>query len=198
MHFNRKRTSNPVGCKIMDAWTPMSLEDQIRQAIGRQSRIQPLAVANGITSAWKSFLLFRRKKTLENKGWSMAPWRIWWPAVMLLFTPLTTLKPWCPKTEDLPLVLMIKVKKTNHLFKDLDVKFSGNRSKVRKGDHPGRRNEESYLKIYNPFHRVAKLILFEDNTWVDADSMNKIMDSIFRTWAWKTRFEIKDFNILNL
>ena len=37
-------------------------------------------------------------------------------------------------------------------------------------------DEESYLKIYNPFHRVAKLILYEDNTWVDADSMNKIGD----------------------
>ena len=26
------------------------------------------------------------------------------------------------------------------------------------------------------FHRVAKLILYEDDTWVDADSMNKIGD----------------------
>ena len=37
-------------------------------------------------------------------------------------------------------------------------------------------DEESYLKIYNPFHRVAKLIFYEDDTWVDAESMDKIGD----------------------
>ena len=97
---------------------------------------------------------------------------------MLPFTPLTTLKPWCPKTEDLPLVFDDQSqKKTNHLSKDLDVKFSGKQIKeTEKEITLEGEDEESYLKIYNPFHRGAKLILYEDNTWVDADSMNKIGD----------------------
>ena len=73
---------------------------------------------------------------------------------------------------------MIKVKKKRITFsKDLDVKFSGKQIKeTEKEITLEGEDEESYLKIYNPFHRVAKLILYEDNTWVDADSMNKIGD----------------------
>ena len=94
------------------------------------------------------------------------------------FTPLTTLKPWCPKTEDLPLVFDDQSQKKRITFsKDLDVKFSGKQIKeTEKEITLEGEDEESYLKIYNPFHRVAKLILYEDNTWVDADSMNKIGD----------------------
>jgi hypothetical protein len=73
---------------------------------------------------------------------------------------------------------MIKVKKKRITFsKDLEVKFSGKQIKeTEKEITLEGEDEESYLKIYNPFHRVAKLILYEDNTWVDADSMNKIGD----------------------
>ena len=97
---------------------------------------------------------------------------------MPLFTPLTTLKPWCPKTEDLPLVFDDQSQKKRITFsKDLDVKFSGKQIKETEKELTLEgEDEESYLKIYNPFHRVAKLILYEDNTWVDADSMNKIGD----------------------
>ena len=97
---------------------------------------------------------------------------------MPLFTPLIILKPWCPKTEDLPLVFDDQSQKKRITFsKDLDVKFSGKQIKeTEKEITLEGEDEESYLKIYNPFHRVAKLILYEDNTWVDADSMNKIGD----------------------
>ena len=30
--------------------------------------------------------------------------------------------------------------------------------------------EDSYLKIFNPFRGVAKLILFENDCWVDAET----------------------------
>ena len=73
---------------------------------------------------------------------------------------------------------MIKVNKKRITFsKELDVKFSG--KQVKENDREitiEGEDEESYLKIYNPFHRVAKLILFEGDTWVDADNMNKIGD----------------------
>ena len=73
---------------------------------------------------------------------------------------------------------MIKVKKKKITFsKDLDVKYSGklvkdtNKDITLEGE-----DEESYLKIYNPFHRVAKLILYEGDTWVDAETSSKIGD----------------------
>lgn len=31
-------------------------------------------------------------------------------------------------------------------------------------------SEDSYLKIFSPFRGVAKLILFENNCWVDAET----------------------------
>ena len=31
-------------------------------------------------------------------------------------------------------------------------------------------DEESYLKIFNPFRGVAKLLLFENDRWVDAET----------------------------
>ena len=73
---------------------------------------------------------------------------------------------------------MIKVNKKHITFsKELDVKFSGKQVKENDSEITIEgEDEESYLKIYNPFHRVAKLILFEGDTWVDADNMNKIGD----------------------
>ena len=73
---------------------------------------------------------------------------------------------------------MIKVNKKRITFsKELDVKFSGKQVKENNSEITIEgEDEESYLKIYNPFHRVAKLILFEGDTWVDADNMNKIGD----------------------
>ena len=73
---------------------------------------------------------------------------------------------------------MIKVKKKRITFsKDLDVKFSGKPIKETETEITIEgEDEESYLKIYNPYHRVAKLILYEGDTWVDSESMNKIGD----------------------
>ena len=69
MHLNRKRTSNPVGCKIMDAWSPMSLENQIRQAIEQavpDSAVE--VVANGSHFSLKVISpVFEGKKTLEKQ-----------------------------------------------------------------------------------------------------------------------------------
>ncbi len=31
-------------------------------------------------------------------------------------------------------------------------------------------DEESYLKIFNPFRGVAKLLMFENNQWFDAET----------------------------
>ena len=31
-------------------------------------------------------------------------------------------------------------------------------------------DEESYLKIFNPFRGVAKLLMFENDQWVDAET----------------------------
>ena len=73
---------------------------------------------------------------------------------------------------------MIKVKKKKITFsKDLDVKYSG--KLVKETDKEitlEGEDEESYLKIYNPFHRVAKLILYEGDTCVDAETSLKIGD----------------------
>ena len=73
---------------------------------------------------------------------------------------------------------MIKVKKKRIIFPtSLDVKFSGKLIKETKLEITLEgKDEESYLKIYNPFHRVAKLILYEGDTWVDSDSSMKIGD----------------------
>ena len=73
---------------------------------------------------------------------------------------------------------MIKLnKKKITISKDLDVKYSG--KLVKETDKEitlEGEDEESYLKIYNPFHRVAKLILYEGDTWVDADTSSKFED----------------------
>ena len=73
---------------------------------------------------------------------------------------------------------MIKVKKKRISFSTgLDVKYSGKLIKATKQEITLEgEDEESYLKIYNPFHRVAKLILYDGNNWVDADNSTKISD----------------------
>ena len=35
-------------------------------------------------------------------------------------------------------------------------------------------DEDSFLKIYNPFRGVAKLLLFENDQWVDAETSSAI------------------------
>ena len=35
-------------------------------------------------------------------------------------------------------------------------------------------DEDSFLKIYNPFRGVAKLLLFENNQWVEAETSSAI------------------------
>ena len=71
---------------------------------------------------------------------------------------------------------MIKVKKKKiTISKDLDVKYSGKLVNETKQEITIEgENDESYLKIYNPFRRIAKLVLFEGDTWVDADTSSKI------------------------
>lgn len=55
--------------------------------------------------------------------------------------------------------------------KALDVKYSGNIVEeteteiILEGE-----DEESYLKLYSPFRGIAKLLLFENNQWIDAES----------------------------
>lgn len=73
---------------------------------------------------------------------------------------------------------MIKVKKKRVTFsKSLDVKYSGKQVKETKNEITLEgEDEESYLKIYNPFHRVAKLLLFEGGTWVDAETSAMVGD----------------------
>ena len=39
--------------------------------------------------------------------------------------------------------------------------------------------EDSYLKIFNPFRGVAKLLLFENERWVDAETFNDISNFDF-------------------
>ncbi len=73
---------------------------------------------------------------------------------------------------------MIKVKKKKVIFsKSLDVKYSGKLVKeTQKEITLEGEDEDSYLKIYNPFHRVAKLLLFEGGTWVDAETSSSVGD----------------------
>ena len=40
-------------------------------------------------------------------------------------------------------------------------------------------NEESYLKIFTPFRGVAKLVLFENDRWVDAETLSSISNFAF-------------------
>ena len=40
-------------------------------------------------------------------------------------------------------------------------------------------NEESYLKIFTPFRGVAKLVLFENDRWVDAETHSSIANFDF-------------------
>tara|TARA_B100000945_G_scaffold305393_1_gene291817 strand:+ start:1597 stop:1896 length:300 start_codon:yes stop_codon:yes gene_type:complete len=35
-------------------------------------------------------------------------------------------------------------------------------------------DEESYLKIFTPFRGVAKLVLYENDRWVDAETLSSI------------------------
>ena len=55
--------------------------------------------------------------------------------------------------------------------KNLSVKYAGKIVKETKtlitieGE-----DEDSYLKIFNPFRGVAKLLIFENERWVDADT----------------------------
>jgi len=35
-------------------------------------------------------------------------------------------------------------------------------------------DEESYLKIFSPFRGVAKLVLYENDRWVDAETLSSI------------------------
>ena len=59
--------------------------------------------------------------------------------------------------------------------KNLPVKYSGKIVKETKtlltieGE-----DEDSYLKIFNPFRGVAKLIMFENERWVDADTSSAV------------------------
>ena len=39
--------------------------------------------------------------------------------------------------------------------------------------------EDSYIKIFNPFRGVAKLLLFENERWVDAENFNDISNFDF-------------------
>ena len=40
-------------------------------------------------------------------------------------------------------------------------------------------DEESYLKIFTPFRGVAKLILYENDRWVDAETLSSISNFDF-------------------
>jgi len=39
--------------------------------------------------------------------------------------------------------------------------------------------EDSYLKIFNPFRGVARLFLFENNVWVDAETSSAVSNFDF-------------------
>ena len=39
--------------------------------------------------------------------------------------------------------------------------------------------EDSYIKIFNPFRGVAKLLLFENERWIDAETSNGISNFDF-------------------
>ena len=40
-------------------------------------------------------------------------------------------------------------------------------------------NEDSYLKIFTPFRGVAKLLLFENDTWIDAENSSSVSNFDF-------------------
>ena len=40
-------------------------------------------------------------------------------------------------------------------------------------------SDDSYIKIFNPFRGVAKLLLFENERWVDAETSNGISNFDF-------------------
>ena len=40
-------------------------------------------------------------------------------------------------------------------------------------------NEESYLKIFTPFRGVAKLVLYENDRWIDAETLSSIANFDF-------------------
>ena len=40
-------------------------------------------------------------------------------------------------------------------------------------------DEESYLKIFTPFRGVAKLVLYENDRWVDAETLSSISNFDF-------------------
>ena len=39
--------------------------------------------------------------------------------------------------------------------------------------------EDSYLKVFNPFRGVSKLILFENDSWVDAETSSSVSNFDF-------------------
>mgnify|MGYP001386319057 CR=1 FL=1 len=41
------------------------------------------------------------------------------------------------------------------------------------------KDEESYLKIFTPFRGVAKLLLYENDHWVDAETLSSIANFDF-------------------
>ena len=41
------------------------------------------------------------------------------------------------------------------------------------------KDEESYLKIFTPFRGVAKLVLYENERWVDAETLSSISNFDF-------------------
>ena len=119
MHLNRKRTSNPVGCKIMDAWSPMSLKDHIRQAIEQEvpdSIVE--VVANGSHFSLKVISpVFEGKKTLEKQRMVYGALKDLMAGSNAPVHAIDHLETLVSKTEDLSLVHDDQSqKKTNHLF----------------------------------------------------------------------------------
>ena len=47
-------------------------------------------------------------------------------------------------------------------------------------------DEESYLKIFTPFRGVAKLVLFENDHWVDAETHSSIANFDFSSLGLDT------------
>ena len=47
-------------------------------------------------------------------------------------------------------------------------------------------DEESYLKIFTPFRGVAKLVLFENDRWVDAETHSSIANFDFSSLGLDT------------
>ena len=66
------------------------------------------------------------------------------------------------------------------LPKSLNVKFEG--KIVEESDTQltiEGEGEDSYIKIFNPFRGVAKLLLFENDRWVDSETLNDISNFDF-------------------